>query len=314
MGLMFPKDLTNSNNSKFMTFRITSYVRRSISYKAITTAIPDASNTIRLPIPHELTDTQAVGWADTPLGSVVGGVLESLVATRGEDARSDAFSLEGLSQRVGQIQGSQVSDIAGTLGQGAAISLFERGTRGAPGVSPAVQQFYGIGINPFMSVSFNSPGFKTHQFSWKLIPRDPDESTELHNIIQGFRKAMLPGISNALNNNLLFEYPDMIEISLTPNEYLYNFKRCVIETMSVNYAAASAPSFFERTNAPTVVELSIRLKEIEYWTKADYGGQQAQLSSEAAGNALRREEARLVAVQRAEESRASEVIAQSQAP
>jgi hypothetical protein len=39
--------------------------------------------------------------------------------------------------------------------------------------------------------------------------------------------------------------------------------------MSVNFAPNSGPSFFKRTNAPTEIQFSIQLKEIEYWVQSD---------------------------------------------
>jgi hypothetical protein len=39
--------------------------------------------------------------------------------------------------------------------------------------------------------------------------------------------------------------------------------------VTVNFAPNS-PSFFRSTNAPTALQFSIKVQEIEIWTKADY--------------------------------------------
>lgn len=130
-----------------------------------------------------------------------------------------------------------------------------------------------------MSVSFETPQFKTHRFSWKLVPRDQVESNSIKNIITTIKKAMLPGVKNlggVIQNNLLFDYPDIVEIFLTPNEYTYNFKRCVVKSFNVNYAPGNSPAFYRGSNAPVAVDIVIELQEIEYWTKADMDPNAAQ--------------------------------------
>jgi hypothetical protein len=80
---------------------------------------------------------------------------------------------------------------------------------------------------------------------------------------------MLPGKTGAPGGTLL-SYPNIANIQLFPNDtFLYKFKPCVIESMSVNFAPANTPSFFKSTNAPVEVQLSLQLKEIEYWLNED---------------------------------------------
>jgi hypothetical protein len=79
---------------------------------------------------------------------------------------------------------------------------------------------------------------------------------------------MLPGISNA--GGVFFSYPEILQVKLFPkDEYLYRFKPCVVESVSVNYAP-NGPSFYRQSQAPTAIDFSISLQEIEIWTKADY--------------------------------------------
>jgi hypothetical protein len=69
----------------------------------------------------------------------------------------------------------------------------------------------------------------------------------------------------------VFNYPEVLHVSIWPNaDYTYDFKPCVVEGITVDYAAGSTPSFFKSKDAPTAVRVSISLKEIEMWTKNDY--------------------------------------------
>jgi hypothetical protein len=127
----------------------------------------------------------------------------------------------------------------------------------------------GVAANPFLTLLFKSPTFKTHTFSWKLAPNNIEESVQLQKIVNMFRKHMLPSLANSGGGTLL-SYPDIVQVNLFPNEeFLYKFKPCIVESMSVNFAPTSSPSFFKNSNAPTEVQLSINLKEIEYWLQDD---------------------------------------------
>jgi hypothetical protein len=131
---------------------------------------------------------------------------------------------------------------------------------GIGGLVDQALQLTGLAQNPFLTVLFKQPEFKRHQFSWKLSPNNYRESNTLRDIISTIKSNMLPAMAPSAGGTLL-TYP--IE------EYLYKFKPCVIESMSVNYAPAGLPSFFKRTSAPTEVTLSLSLLEIEYWLKED---------------------------------------------
>jgi hypothetical protein len=83
---------------------------------------------------------------------------------------------------------------------------------------------------------------------------------------------MSPGVSEGVG--LFFSFPSMVTVSLFPSsEFLYRFKPCVIDNITVNYSPGSTPSFYRGTDAaPTAVTITISLKEIEYFTNKDFTG------------------------------------------
>ena len=125
----------------------------------------------------------------------------------------------------------------------------------------------GITTNPFQVVLFKSPEFRRHTFSWRLVPRNLDESERIKNLVDVFKYHSLPGLSPGA---VFFSYPEVLEIKFRPTDkYLYKFKPCVVRNVSINYAPNS-PSFYRSSNAPTAVQITISLQEIEIITKADY--------------------------------------------
>jgi len=270
-NLSFPPDLTSATNH-YMIFRFEKYRRRAINRRP--EKIP-SGNTIRLPIPNNVKDAFAVNYSNENLGSVVGSAVEAIVNTQNLPS-----TLPGA---VGSIASSALQ-VAGAVGletlnnaiqQGAAALRGPFGAtaqEAARSIRPAAEQLLGIGINPYVTVMFKNPQYKEHQFDWRFVPRNANESQIVMKIIKQFKKSMLPGI-NALTaeTNLLFDYPDVLQVEINPyNEYMYKFKTCVVKNLVVNYAPASTPAFFQSTGAPAAVTMSIQLGEIEYWTQRDF--------------------------------------------
>lgn len=284
-GLSFPPDLTGVTDN-YMTFRFEKYRRRSISAPPVTEIDGPA---IRLPIPNNLKDAFSVSYGNENLGLVVGAALESLVSQGSTPpsgfqdtvdrftgaVRNNASSIAAAAalMAIGNAANTVTGAISSIPGVGGAAAAALRGaTRGLPA---AASQYTGIGINPYMTVMFKHPEYKEHQFEWKFVPRNQEESRIVAAIIKKFKTSMLPSLNTSLasnqTTNLLFDYPDVVKITISPaNEYMYKFKTCVVKNLVVNYAPGNSPSFFNYTHAPTAITMSMHLGEIEYWTQRDF--------------------------------------------
>lgn len=251
---MFPKDLVGNDTSTnfYMSFKFQAYEKRAITNAPFLRS----QGTIRLPIPDNLRDNMSVTYGSANMSTAVGAGLESLVGSppsAGGDLASSVGSAIATAGRA-----------ASSYAQGAvAENLAQTG----PG--QAAQAYFGLAVNPYQTVLFEKPEFKSHTFSWKFMPRDEEETAAARDIFRTFQYHMLPGVSEGIG--LFFSYPSTVVVSLYPSsEFLYRFKPCVVKSVSVNYAAGSSPSFFKRSGAPTVMTMSIELQEIEYWTNKDY--------------------------------------------
>jgi hypothetical protein len=241
--LRFPSDLVNNYNY-FMSMRFVKYEKRAISArKDIIT-----QGSIFLPIPNQLNDTTTLNYDQAALGPMLGSFVES--ATGAQNPASVAV-------------------------EGIAAEGFQRALSAVPGganILNAVSAVSGLAINPFITVVFKNPSFKSHSFSWRLYPKSIQESEELTAIINTIKYHMLPGL--VTSSGVLFEYPEMVIINLYPTDkHMYKFKPCIIKSLNVNYAPSSGPSFFrDNPGAPTGVEIRMELQEIEYFTKLDIAG------------------------------------------
>jgi hypothetical protein len=243
----FPQDLENYKH--YISFQFSEYKRRSIFDRAFYNGI----GSIRLPMPANLVDQQKVDY-ETQGNLLVGaGVEYGLHPNQGSQAMAAAGALGG------QIAGA------------APIVSNAQTLINSPGGAQALQ-VYGLAVNPFLTVLFKSPTFKRHSFAWRLSPNDPKESTLINNILTKFRYHMLPAKADSAVGAIL-KYPDICNVKLHPDDnWLYKFKPCVVESISINFSPNGNPSFYSQTNAPSDVQFTINLLEIEYWLKEDFAG------------------------------------------
>lgn len=158
---------------------------------------------------------------------------------------------------------SQAASIlqSGRSALGGASSIMALG--GASALSAAI----GVSVNPYLYMTFKQPNFKNFNFTWTFAPTTENESNILKNIIDQFKFNMLP---RAIFGSALLDYPSIALIKFYPKkEFLFSIRPCIIEAVSVDFTASGGPSFF-KNGAPTVVNLSVRFKEIEIWTKNNY--------------------------------------------
>jgi hypothetical protein len=252
----FPSDL--ESYKYYITFDFRKFTRRDITDRAYYG--PGNSGTVRLPVPGNMIDTTAIQWGDTGLNPVLGAIIDT--GARLKNTNNDTASarqqaetaLEAFAKKGGLLAESPLA----LLAKGFALST-------------AVEAVAGVTINPFMTVLFQSPTFKRHQFQWAFMPQSRDETDTLRNILARFRLNMLPSLNGAAGvaTGLLLNYPNMCYVTLMPNNKdLYKFKPCVITNASINYAP-SGPSFFNSSQAPTMVIFTVDLLEMEYWIQED---------------------------------------------
>ena len=246
-NLTFPEDLVQNDRDLYMSFNFQAYEKRSITEAGFLR--PEAK--IRLPIPNNLKDSMTVSYENASLTPAVGAALEQASKSVGEGAVSRTIDI-GLGAAAGAATGT-------------ADRLLGEGGKG-------LQAYFGVAVNPYQTVLFKNPEFKSHTFSWRFAPKNEAESGVVRDIARTFQYHMSPGIDPGYG--LFFSYPSMVQVSLWPSsEFLYRFKPSVVKSVTLDYAPGSSPSFFKRTKAPTAIILSVQMQEIEYWTNNDFSGE-----------------------------------------
>jgi hypothetical protein len=250
----FDGQLTYPNNigEYWVSFTFETYERKIPL--ASPTSLP--SVTINLPIPSNLQEQFTMQYADKQLG--IAGFLEKNIPTgiNFKDAP------EAIGKAVGEAAGTAFKQ-AGTL-QGAYYA--GRTVAGlSDSVGSAIDKATGTILNPYQALVFQGINLRSHSFTYRFSPHNSDDNENLRKIIYEFKRRMHPA-----KDNLLYTFPDTVSISFGKRENEpYFFKKCFLESMSVNYAPQGTPAFFRGTSLPVEVEISLSFKEIEPLTRSD---------------------------------------------
>lgn len=225
----FPNDLVSGQRQFYTSIMFMDY---KFDFSSLMSSAAGGGGQIKLPMPRRLNDAENIiweEWSGTSTALNVGG---------------NALGMAGMPTAGNMVAGAQ--------------NIIEMGST-----------FTGTTVNPFMFMMFKRPTFKEHTLQWTLTPNSQQESDTLIKIINKCKKAALPTTSSM--GAALMDYPKIAQVSLKAagnDKYLYKFKPCAIISVEVEHTAAGMPSFF-KSGAPTVVNLTLRLKEIQMWKSED---------------------------------------------
>ena len=137
----------------------------------------------------------------------------------------------------------------------------------------ALRGLGGVAFNAFRMVTLAQPEFRRHQLNWKFAPRTPEESTTLAAMIQSLRIGMTP---DTFAGRAILLFPKIYLMFFIPNtQYMYRFKPCVLENLTVTYdGEQQTPAFYgalaDGNHPPESLIVSTTWLELEYWVREDH--------------------------------------------
>jgi hypothetical protein len=230
----FPSDLIQNNRDFHTDIALMDY---SVSQQFGSAPALSMAGGIKLPMPRRINDVSVHNWNE-------------ISATQ---------TALGAAQNVG----SMVSPGATAMAAGMASTAYTAGSI-----------YKGLALNPWMFMMYQRPGYKEHDLNWLLTAANKQESDQLNKIINQLKKAALPSSTGGgIVGKSVWKYPKIAMVSFKPDKYLFKFQPCAIISVAIDHTAGGTPSFF-KSGAPTVVGLSLKLKEIALWTQDNYQGGQ----------------------------------------
>ena len=274
----FPQDLPSLDH--WVAFRIS----KDIQFRREEVRKEETQSTIILPMPANLGtqyNSQYSAEAVGPLGDFAarqGSNVRNLVEGNmsgqqfvgslvnqftGEGAKSSIgkglanLGVQAAEEQIGTLAGLAFGGIGGGVAAAAATQAFKAGLAGA-----------GIARNPHLATLFTGVNFRSHTFEFKFVPRNRFESNRLRYIIQQFKYHMAP---NYDESGHFFTYPEQFDIEFHFPNYLFDIGASVLTDFSVNYHGEGASYYFDETNAPVSVSLSMTFQELTVNTKQNIG-------------------------------------------
>ena len=139
-------------------------------------------------------------------------------------------------------------------------------------IGTTLEASLGAIYNPVLAATFKGVPLRGHSFNWKLIPRNPQESANLNEIIRVIRRAMHPYLSGIREQGgFILEYPEVLTpVLLMPdNDQNIFYKPGLITNFKVTHGK-DQKAFFAKTGNPVVYDLQLDYTELDIITQEDF--------------------------------------------
>ena len=264
-NLTFPDDLANLDHWVSFTAEQTNGLAGDIVSKLGLTNIGSnygvAGGSMYLPLPSNLSTDYRPQYTDSQMSAAEAQMIKPF------DRRiyGNQGDMSGPAAAGGAMAGIAMT-VAGAAGSALGIS--------ADAGNAALKVGAGVAINPNKIVLFTGVPFREHTFSWKLSPKNRQESDTINAMIKMMRFYAHPEF---VAGGLFFKYPEFFRIRFNYPEYLFDLRPSVCTDIKVNYHPQGYAGYVRNsdgsgTPAPAEVELSLTFKETEIITKNSLEG------------------------------------------
>ena len=234
--------------------------------------------TILLPIPSNVSDSNGVKYGESELNNIAGaaiGGIGSIMETGAAYAKGNISG--GLKTSYDAIIGT-VGEIASSAGGISGLQGFvtRKLTASAAGIlganitaSQILARTQGEILNPNIELLFGGPTLRSFRFQYKMMPRNQEEGEQIKQIIRCFKRHMASKLGSGNiedTENTFLRTPDVFELRYRQgageHKYLHKFKQCFLESINVNYTGEGVYSTYE-DGTPVSMIMDLTFKEIE---------------------------------------------------
>lgn len=239
--------------------------------------------TIILPIPQNISDSNSTSWGENSLDAVSGGLMSGAreVIQSGTPLKTGLDAVKGALDKIG----GAVSD---ATGQQAASATFaglavQQLVSGELNINQLVSRATGAVVNQNVELLFGGTTIRSpFQFSYDLIPRSKEESVIVKNIIRLFKQNMTAskGTAESSGGGFFIKSPNVFLLSYMSggkeHPFLHRFKPCALVNMGVNYTASGTYATYSDAT-PVHLQLSLAFQELSIVYAEDYNNGEGQL-------------------------------------
>ena len=249
----------------------------------------DKQKTILLPIPSNISDTNAANYGSSELNSIAGAAVGGIKDIMESGAKFEEGAGAGFSAAL-KAAGNTAQNVVGAVGdlsgaQGFITRSLASQAASILGANITADQLLartqGEILNPNLELLFNGPTLRSFRFSFKMTPRSEKEAKEIKNIIRCFKQSMAPKVGSGIAeinaagaSNTFLRTPNVFELTYkqggSEHKFLNKFKQCFLESISVNYTADGTYATYN-DGTPVSMIMDLSFKEIEPIYDIDYG-------------------------------------------
>lgn len=247
--------------------------------------------TIYLYLPNRLSENYSAKYNGVELG-VVGGKAVGMAA--------DAIAAGGLPDSIGQDVAAAAEAAKPAIGYKLGAEVLNNAV-GLVGDNPQLNRSSlaalttGRVFNPYEETIFQGTGFRSHNFNFKMVPKNPSDVEVIYQIINTLRRAMLPGkdgqtwltIPDYFRMNIIRHVSSDEEKLTNPEnqddigymQKLMSFpSKMVLTNMGVDYSPDGNFASLQKTDmlnkfrdyGPVSYNISLSFQETSYLTKESY--------------------------------------------
>ena len=212
---------------------------------------------IQLPIQPSISETNAVVWNKDTLNEVQAAFANlsagGQVAIGGGGAAQFQKAVDEGKKMINDAltdPTTRTAMLAYFAGQAVSANLIQRAT--------------GAIINPNLELLFNGPTLRTFNFTFRLTPRNDEESIRIRKLIRAFKRNS--GVQRD-GNSLFLKSPRVFQITYNhrgkgQHPYLNKIKPCALTNFGVNYTPDGSYMVFNSTGSLTSYDIQLSFTEI----------------------------------------------------
>ena len=212
-----------------------------------------------LPVPGSVLDSNNVSWDADSMDPV------KLLASQAFFKNVQEGGVDGLVDSLGNVAKS-VGENSGDVKTAVGAALAKAATGGN-----ILTRATGAVINPNMELLFKGPQLRTFGLTWKMSPRDYEESQMIKNIIRMFKQSMAVKRSKS---QLFLKSPNTYKLEyLTAggrdHSFLPKIKECALTGCNINYTPDGNYQTYEDSSM-VAYEMTLNFNELEPIYHDDY--------------------------------------------
>ena len=193
---------------------------------------------------------------------------------KGLGAANRVMESQNFAKQMGSEAKRAMEAMKGSGGQGTLARTFLLSQ--LPGINQSTNSLLSRGqgkvLNPNMELLFNGPQLRQFNYTFRLTPRNPQETSVIQKIIRFFKQGM--SVKGAAGG-LYLDAPNVFEVkffhgSAKEHQFINKLKMCAMTNFAVNYVPDGTYMTLPDSSM-TAYEIGLSLQEMDPILDSDYG-------------------------------------------